>query len=77
MNAFNIDVSVAGNLSECIAVNGEGNLIKNIMGEGVFTAITNFNSAYTNLINIDTSLINTISVIHSSVLSNITALKRA
>ena len=77
MNAFNIDVLVAGNVSECIAADGGGNLAKNIIGEGVFTTITTFNSTYTNLIKIDTSLINTISVIHSSVLSNVTALKRA
>ena len=77
MNAFSIDASVAGNVSQCIAADGGGDLAKNILGEGVFTAITTFNSTYTNLINIDTSLINTITVIHSSVLSNISAFKRA
>lgn len=43
MSTFSIDASVAGNVSECIASDGGGNLAENILGDAVFTAITTFN----------------------------------
>lgn len=47
------------------------------MGNSVYTSIDSLNSTYTNLTNIDTSLINLITVAHSSMLGNITAVKKA
>jgi hypothetical protein len=40
---LSIESSIAGNVSECLAADGEGDLVKNILGDSVFTTITTFN----------------------------------
>jgi hypothetical protein len=46
INGLSIESSIAGNVSECLAADGEGDLVQNILGDSVFNAFTTFNSTY-------------------------------
>ena len=72
-----MDVEVAGNISECIAIDGKGDIVRDIIGNDVYRSIESLNSTYTNLTDIDISLINLIAVAHTSMRDNITAVKNA
>ena len=77
VNKFNMDVEVAGNISECIAIDGSGDIVRDIIGPDVYRSIDSLNSTYTNLTDIDISLIGVISSVHTSMRDNITAVKKA
>ena len=72
-----MDVEVAGNISECIAIDGSGDIVRDIIGPDVYRSIDSLNSTYTNLTDIDISLIGVISTMHTSMKDNITAVKKA
>lgn len=72
-----MNATVAGNVSDCIAIDGSGDIVKNMVGDFIYQSIDSLNSTYAYLTNIDLSLVNLITVAHTSMLGNITAVKKA
>lgn len=74
---FKMNATLAGNVSDCIAIDGSGDIVKNMVGDLVYQSIDSLNSTYSYLSSIDLSLVNLIAVAHTSMLGNITAVKTA
>ncbi len=72
-----LDAKLSSNISECIAVDGNGDIISSILGTSVFSTIADLNSTYNNLTSIDTSLVSLINLAHTDMKNNITAFKIA
>lgn len=72
-----MDAQLAGNISECIAIDGNGDIVSNILGMNVYTTLDELNNTYNSLSNIDLDLVNVINIAHGVLKDNITSFKTA